>query len=210
MKRLLILLMLLMVSCPAWAGIIQFDSKSEFINVLKVPYLFEDFEDYGFGTYFAPSLVLNDNGYEAELSARRKLFSLIGSMTSNYANDPLIIDFNNSPTPVTAIGGVFWPTGWIGEDTNGYVRITLSDGTLHDVGFDSANSDTFLGFATDGSPFQRLEVKIVHETIYDPTWPTVDNLYIGSDPFSVPEPSSFLLIALGLCLASIVFWRKEA
>jgi hypothetical protein len=65
---------------------------------------------------------------------------------------------------------------------------------------------------TDGVPFQSLEVKIVHEKPYDPSWPTVDNLYVGSDPnhTPVPEPSAFMLLSLGLCGVGTFLLRKEA
>ena len=211
MKRLLILVMFSMFSCPAWAGVIQINSESDFLDILKVPYLFEDFSGYTYKSFVDYSLPLSENGYQATLSAPRKLYSLDGSMSTKWNNDPLIIDVAGSPLPVTAIGGYFWPSDMSGQSVSGSIKFTLSDGTDHVVQIDQANSSTFLGFGTNGTAFARLEIIMIHDDPNEPTWPTLDNLYVGSDPpKSVPEPSALLLLIMGLGGVGASFWRKGA
>ena len=208
MKRITIIIALVLVSHSAWAGIIRYDTEAAFREILTTPYLFDDFHEYTYRSYVAPTLMLDENGYQVELSASgpsspptssKMLYSLNGSMSTRNCYDPLVIDMTGSAIPVTAIGGYFWPTDYYGNNVTGNIIVTLSDGALYVMRVDQTSVNTFLGFGSDGSAFKRLEVSMILDNSNDYAWPTLDNLYAGTDPpNSVPESPSAALLSAGL------------
>jgi hypothetical protein len=212
MKHTLIVVVLLLAASPVYADVVQLNSEAAFLEILKTPYLFEDFNSYTYGNYVQPTLTLEGNGYSAVLSAERNVYSLNGSMSTKWDNDSLVIDFSNSETPVTAVGGYFFPTVKEGDDLIGYTRITLFDGTEHIVELENGSHDVFLGFGTAGNPFQYLKIEALGDLSDPHSWATVDNLYVGSDPpkdvIPTPEPSSLLLLASGILGIGITALRR--
>jgi hypothetical protein len=209
MKNLLITSLLLLLAVPAFATTVSYDDIDLFLAKVETPFLFEDFEQYDYGKFVSPSLLLEDEGnnYIVVLSASTKLYSGDGNMSTKCVNDTLVMDFSQSPTPITAVGGNFWPTDIKGNDLEGYTRLVLSDGTVIDSA--SADIDDFLGFtASAGSAFTRLELTVAGSLALPKSWPTVDNLYVGT-AIPNPEPSSLLLLATGICGIGIVIRRKR-
>jgi hypothetical protein len=211
MKRTLIVFILLLAPFPVYASVIQLNSEAAFLDILKTPYLFEDFNSYTYKSYVKPTLTLEGNGYSAVLSSERNLFSLNGSMSAQWDSDSLIIDFSSSATPITAVGGFFFPDDKIGNDLIGYTKITLFDGTEHVVELESASHSTFLGFGTAGTPFQYLKIEVLGELSNPHSWVTVDSLYVGADPpnnvIPTPEPSYLLLLAS--CILGIYITARK-
>jgi hypothetical protein len=203
---------LFLATIPAYSDTIQINSESDFIEAIENPYLFENFSLYSSG-FKGYSLSLKENGYIAVMSASRGLYSLQQNISTRCDYDILRISFTDSPTPVTAVGGYFWPTDYPGHNLTGQTKVKLSDGTE----IVSANADysDFLGFInTNGETFQFLEISVLSQH----TWPTLDNLYVGSANESssedtstilTPEPASLCLLASGILGIGIVLWRKR-
>jgi hypothetical protein len=211
MKGIRFLIFMLIATAPAYATAIRIDTESEFLAALENPYLFEDFNQYTYGSYVAPALELDASGYQVVLSAQTKLYSGDGDMSTRCVDDVLVIDFSSFSIPITAIGGYFWPTDIQDRDLVGYTKVVLSDGSVYEI--EKADYDTFLGFiSTDNTVFSRLEISVLGRLSAPYSWPTVDNLYAGTvnpdfDPVPNPEPSSLLLLTTGLC--GIVFFLRR-
>jgi hypothetical protein len=217
MRTFLIVIVLLLMAIPASATAIQYSSKDDFLAAVKSPYFFENFDQFTYGGFISPSLSLEKENYLVVLSASTRLFSGNGDMSVNCAKDQLIIDFSGSTgnyTPVTAVGAYFWPADFYGNSLVGPIKITLSDGTVYETY--TASSGTFVGFtSTGGTAFQKLEFSIPSELSRSYSWPTIDNLYVGSaiggidNPLPSPEPSSMLLLGSGICGIAVVIRNKK-
>jgi hypothetical protein len=212
MKRASIAMVLLLAASPAYADAIQYTCEWNFLQIIKNPFLFENFDSYTYRLYTQPTLTLEGNGYSAVLSAEHNLYSLDSGMSTKRDTDILVIDFSGSPTPVTAVGGFFFPSDLDGNDLIGYTKVTLFDGTQYVVEMGNASHNNFLGFGTAGSPFQYLEIEVLGDASDPHSWATVDHLYIGSDSprelLLTPEPSSFVLIISGLVGICITARRR--
>jgi hypothetical protein len=210
MKRLLITALFLMLAVPAFATTVLYDDKDEFLAKVETTFFFESFDQYQRGKFVSTSLLLEDEGknYIVVLSAATKLYSGDGNMSTKWANDTLIMDFSQSPTPITAVGGNFWLTDKYFNDLVGFTRVILSDGT--EITSENADSDYFLGFTSPHGPaFTRLEFTVTGSLTNPYAWPTVDNLYVGT-AIPNPESSSLLLLATGICGTGLIIRRKTA
>jgi hypothetical protein len=205
MKSFWMIIALLVIAVPLQANPIPYTSEAAFLQYLESPYLIENFDTMRYGSYKAPTMRLNQSGYQVVLSAYSRLYSLPGSMSTNSSYDVLKIDFTESPNPVTAVGGYFWPTDLPGNNLTGPIRIVFSDGSEY-VAENAAYGD-FLGFTiTDGTAFQFLEIS----TLVRSSWPTVDHLYVGNDPpIATPEPSSLLFLGTGIGGIGMLVLRKK-
>jgi hypothetical protein len=207
MKTLFITILALLLAVPAFATTILFSDKDRFLEHVESPYLFEDFDQYSYGQLVSPSLELQQWNYKVVISAATNLYSGNGNMSTRCVNDTLVMDFSVSPMPITAIGGNFWPTDKYGHDMVGFTKVVLSDGT--EITFENADLDNFLGITSQhGAAFTRLELTVAGSLIRPYSWPTVDNLYVGT-AIPNPEPSSLLLFASGVCGVVIFIRRKR-
>lgn len=120
-----------------------------------------------------------------------------GALSTNNPNESLILTFTGSP--VTAIGGIFFPTDNAGRPANGTVTVTLSDGSTSTIVNDAS---AFQGFIS-ASPIASLQVF----TSGGGVWPSVDHLYVGAA--AVPEPASIVVWSLlTLAVAGAGWWQQ--
>ena len=120
------------------------------------------------------------------------------------------ITFNNFLPSVRGIGGSFFNTDFSGAFFPGQtITLTATDANgVSTMSFVSATSATFFGFVSVGK-ITSLTVFAV-QPVDDFAFPTVNNLVLGSgQPSStVPEPHTFVLLAVGL--AAVLARRRRA
>ncbi len=190
----------------AASGAIVFDDKDAFLSVLIQPgFYLEDFATFttpgpqGSSLDFGPT-----NEFSYTMSAPPSgLFVVSENMSTFEASEALVIDFTGSP--VTAMGGNFWPTVSTGGDAVGIIEIWLSDGTNEVVTITNQDPRPFRGFVSYGDPFTSMSIKTNYTV--DPIFPTVDNFYVGQ---VVPVPSAVLLGIIGLGYAGRRLRRRTA
>jgi hypothetical protein len=196
-------LFLVLTSVPAHAGSQIFSNLADFQAVLDGNAYFENFDSLTPG--LLPNSLNFSNGlysYTVTTGLDRQLFGICNGtcttnsdvyLSTNAASDSIVITFTGSP--VTDIGGDFFPTGAAGGlDPGNSVEVTLSDGTVIVVTAGTDPSQSFVGFeAPEGESFTSLTVAI------DPpqggVYATVNNLYVDSP---APEPGTIILLTAGL------------
>ena len=123
-----------------------------------------------------------------------------------------IITFNNFLPSVRGIGGSFFSTDFSGAFLPGQtITLTATDANgVSTMSFVSATSSTFFGFVSVGK-ITSLTVSAT-QPADDPAFPTVNNLVLGSgQPSStVPEPHTFVFVAVGLAAVLMLSRRRRA
>jgi hypothetical protein len=118
------------------------------------------------------------------------------------AGDVLTLTFTSGN--VTAIGGNFFLTDFLGNVRGGSFSLTMNDGTTQS--FSNVGADNFFGYISS-SPITSL-------TFTPPgpytSWATVDNLYVGRGTAlsQTPETSTVALLAGGLFLIGALRLRR--
>jgi hypothetical protein len=199
-KNIVIVAAMLLVSCSAWAGIIQVNSEANFISLLQPSYLHENFDNVSNGDFVGQvSQSYTQNGYTAAFAANDGLFGLDGSLSTYFNNDALKVTFSSN---VSAVGGFFFPTDVAGSYNVGTIKLTLTDGSSVSYQYDfdqSIGGPAFVGFITN--PVVSITSLSFIPARSSDYFPTVDNFYAGSvycPPNPVPEPSIILLLGVGV------------
>jgi len=119
------------------------------------------------------------------------------------AGDVLTLSFTSGN--VTAIGGDFFLTNFLGDLQDGSFTLTLNDGTTET--FNNVSSANFFGYISS-SPITSLT--FVPPTPYN-AFATIDNLYVGEGEAApeTPETSTIGLLAGGLSLVGALGWRRR-
>jgi hypothetical protein len=172
------------ITCPAWADITGFTSKSEFEAAIKPGYLFENFDNLAYGGLWAPSMRLEQQGFVATITASRDdLFSGSGNMSTNVSDAAIVITFSGEA--VTAVGARFFPTDINGFCRDGKMVITLDNGEPP-IELETSDCTEFFGFTTEGSAIAEIRIQ-ADRSEHPDNWPTVDDLYIGRRSEDAPH-----------------------
>jgi len=182
-----------------------YNGEADFLAAIDGSYYLEDFNNFndqynGLSVNFGPV-----NGFSYTLSAPDGLYSTTGNMTTNYADEALTVDFTGAP--VTAIGGLFWPQDFDGNNLVGDITLSLSDGT--DLTLTKADFSTFTGFTTTAAPFTSMTVSSLGFSVTPNQYPTLDHFYVGSAGTPVPEPATLILLCFGFLAAGITGIRSR-
>jgi len=198
-------LLVLAAANAASAGATVYTDEAGFVGAIQPNYYLEDFGSFTYGSYQGASLNFGPtNGFSYQIAASSDiLYSGPGNMSTNRYTDSLIITFTGSP--VTAVGGIFWPTDMGGNNVVGPITVTLSDGTI--LSLADAGATTFRGFVTDGAALTSISIAAGAAS----QWPTVDHLYVGQAAVAaVPAPGALGLVVLGVGFLGRRLRRKAA
>lgn len=192
------------------SGVTVLTSESNFLMELGSGYYLEDFNRFQtpYVNIPSPRSFVNETGtfsYSVSSTSGEDLYIIspqgLGRAVSVLdSKDNLLIEFPS--LNVTAVGGQFFMTDYLGNLALGTVTVRLNDGTAVSISSgDIGTKCLFRGFISDG-PIAWLLVQ-GSETHGAMLWPAFNHFYVGA---VVPEPGSFALEICGL--ASMVLWLK--
>jgi len=151
-------------------------SRDEFLTHVRVPFYEENFNGVPANELITDPMTFANQGFSYSLftqsGATSGLYDWPNVISHNASTDQIVVTFI---TPVTAVGGNFWETNSFGEESNGPIWLTLSDGTFLPLG-GTSRAGTFAGFIT-ASPITSLTIDSPNGNY---TWATLDNLVIGN------------------------------
>src|SRR4051812_24128752 len=183
-----------------------YNTEAAFTMQLSPGSYLEDFSGFTFGspldgtqtTWAAPGA----NGFGWTASAALGLYSNVSALSTNTANDPLMIMFTGAP--VTAFGGIFANTDISGNIIPGTITVTTSDGG----NFVIPTTNSFLGYTA--SVGQTItSVTMLAQSGATNNWVQVDHFYTGMA--AVPEPTTVGLLALGaVAMAGTAIKRRRS
>jgi hypothetical protein len=176
----------------AWGTAMAADvytNRGSFLAQLAPGAYTEDFTGPGVQIRASFTFTGGGRGYTIESSPADGQVYRNGDSIGNYTSaQELVLTFFGAP--VTAIGGDFFLADIDDIPIPGDVTLTLSDGTRHTWSSDGLTDSSFRGFVS-AVPITSL----VFSAPPDPLFNSFDNFTIGA---AVPEPQSWLLMALGV------------
>ena len=194
----------------ALAGTLIFD-ETTFLTDIQPGYYLEDFNSLTNNGSNPASLTFGPvNGFSYTASATGAnaagLYPLNSALSLNDSRSTLLITFTGAP--VTAVGGQFFPTDFAGNDTNGNMLVTFSDGTQQLITMSNLTRP-FLGYSVslDGPSIASLSFNNNNWPTNDQNFPTIDHLYAGTQ---VPIPGALVLLGAGMVRLVAYRRRKRA
>ncbi len=183
----------------ASANATWYTSEAAFLAATVGPNYTEDFNNFtNFGnpldgtqtTWSAPG----GNGFGFDAAAAQGLWSNIGALSTNIANDPITLTFTGSPT--TAFGARVSNTNISGGNIPGQIALNLSNGANTVV--DVTGGEQFIGWAD--STVTITSATFTASSAATNNWVQLDHIIQGTAT-PVPEPATLSVLALGALAA---------
>ena len=153
-----------------------YDTRDEFLRHVQAGYYEENFNDVPANQTISEPLTYSSGAFSYSIytqdGAASGLYTWPYVMSHNNSGDQIVVTFT---TPVTAVGGNFWESSMYGEEMNGPIWLTLSDGTFVPLGHTS-QAESFAGFIT-ASPITSLTIDSPNGAY---SWAKLDNLIVGN------------------------------
>lgn len=164
------------------------DPNAFLANINSTKYL-ETFDSQPYGQVLASPLSFSGNGFSYTASANGGFYNIKNGTTSDIwlstQGNTVPMTFNFTSGNVTAVGGNFFATDYYGTSQPAEFILVLNDGTTVDR---VMQSDSFEGFISS-LPISSLSIY----PQVDPTFATVNNLYVGT---KLPEPTCAAVVIL--------------
>ncbi len=181
-----------MVVAAASANATWYTSEASFLAAINGTFYLEDFNSFTtFGTPLNGSQTSwsapGGNGYGWDAGAALGLWSNLGALSTNNANDPITFTFTGAP--VTAFGMNISNTDISGNFIAGTSTITLSNSESN---FVTGTGNLFLGWVGN-APITGAS--IVSTSQVTNNWVQADHVYTGAA--AVPEPATMAVLGVG-------------
>ncbi len=209
---LLVVAVTLLAVAPSAFATATYTDEAAFLGKIAPVFYLEDFSGWTPGNPipnqtgpitdadFGPNYGYSWHAHTSEGS----LYSNTSALSTAFSDDSsIMITFTGAP--ITAVGGIFSFTNPNEDVANYDITVALNDGTAI-----VANGSSFIGFTSD-VPLTSILFTTANTPELD--WPQLDHFYVGSasttSPVSsVPEPSTFVLLAAGISGLALLRTRK--
>ncbi len=169
----------------ASAQTVTYTSSAAFLPNVAAGSYTETFADPSFSGEL--DATFSSGAFSYVVSAPGGLYGNGTFIGTNLPNETLTITFTGAP--VTAVGGNFWATNISDVFQAQPVTVTLSNGTTTSFTPTSATVSSYRGFTS------TLAITSLTLSSTAAVYAGMDNFTVGS---AVPEPTSYMLFALGL------------
>jgi hypothetical protein len=193
---------------PAVADVVIYNDQAAFLAATAPGYYEETFDSLVPDTLNGKTLSFSQSGfsYTATTTDNFVPFTIPGGDPSDVilGTDTLgkSYSFNFLSGNVTAVGGFFFDSDFLGNVIIGdQFEITI-DGLTQPLTVTTTGQDTFVGFVSS-TPFTTLTV-----TSIDNDWVGANDLIVGTAATAVPEPATNWIAAVG-GLAMLAYARRR-
>jgi len=192
---------LVSLSASSFAAITTYTDSSAFLAALTPPSYTENFDGLG----PAGPTSYSGNGFSYDISASSGLYASGDFLGANQPYETLTITFTSGN--VMAVGGNFFATN-ISDMFIATSVLLAIDGGAPEVFMPASASDSFRGF-TSTSVITSLTFSVA-EVDFQGLYASLDNLTVGTTAVvnRVPEPTSWMLVGLGLAGLAATRRRK--
>jgi hypothetical protein len=162
----------------AWRGpaATVYTNEPDFLaRIGGTPQFLNNFDDLEGGLQYNHPINYSSNGFQYTITSQPPLeiWSLPGAVSVVEHTDEIVVALGT--TNVGALGGWFYLTSAFGAQTNGTLRVILSDGSTNYLALSTNLSPAFTGFATTGAPFTSVRLRSQTTNAFA----TLDHFYVA-------------------------------